>query len=191
MSRAASAEKVVVAAPLRPTLVDYVFLLIGCGLSLFFMHVHPLPVESSDRVSAPLLRQGVEVLPALLRLSEGILLMWPVFLLTQRVRGRPAGLTSIEWLWVLSWLGIAVLCGLSAWRTWGTVPEVVQPHVELPRKIWYLILVPSMAVLALLLGLVGLVRRTPPPWTHTFGIVLLLWPVGPLLGIVTLGKIVS
>ena len=42
-----------------------------------------------------------------------------------------------------------------------------------------------------ILAVYGLVRRTPPPWTHTFGIALLLWPVGPLLGIVTLGKMVS
>jgi hypothetical protein len=70
----------------------------------------------------------------------------------------------------------------------GTLPELMQPYATTPRKLWYLIFVPSMAGLALLLSLVSLVRRGAVPWTHTFGLVLLLWPIAPLLGILSLGK---
>ncbi len=53
---------------------------------------------------------------------------------------------------------------------------------------WYLIFVPSLAGLAALLGLFGMLRRGATPWTHTFALVLLLWPIAPLLGILSLGK---
>jgi hypothetical protein len=58
----------------------------------------------------------------------------------------------------------------------------------MPRKLWYLIFVPSMAGLAVVLGLAGLLRRGPAPWTHTFGVALILWPVAPLAGILAFGK---
>jgi hypothetical protein len=40
------------------------------------------------------------------------------------------------------------------------------------------------------LGIVGIVRRAAVPWTHTFGMVLLVWPAAPLLGIFSLAKFV-
>jgi hypothetical protein len=165
--------------------------MVGCSISLLLMHFHPMYVEAGEQVKGEALRDLVAFLPQMMRLPEGILLMWPVFFTMQRVRGRPTAMTAVEWLWVLSWLGVALLAGLSAWQVWGTLPETVRPYGELPRKLWYIILVPSMAALGLILALVGMIRRVPPPWTHSFGLVLLLWPVGPLLGIVTLGKLVT
>lgn len=176
------------AAPLRPTFLDYFFILAGCSLSLVLVYFHPLHVRPGDEVASRSLAQAIGFLPQLMRLPEGILLLWPFFFALQLLRGRPAALTAVEWLWVLSWLGIAVLTALSAWQVWGTLPEAVHAYRELPRKLWYVILAPSMAVLGLCLALAALFRREPLPWTHTFGLVLLLWPVGPLLGIVTLGK---
>jgi hypothetical protein len=38
----------------------------------------------------------------------------------------------------------------------------------------------ALAALALLIALVGLVGRWRQPWTHTFCLALLLWPVLPV-----------
>jgi hypothetical protein len=40
-----------------------------------------------------------------------------------------------------------------------------------------------MALIAVLIGLMGLVARREKTWTHTFGLVLLVWPVLPLAGL--------
>jgi hypothetical protein len=168
--------------------VDYVFLLAGCSLSLYLPRLGPLGVELGDTLPSAVRHDLVAFLPAVMRLPEGILLMGPVFCVTQLVRRRGEGLTAVEWLWVISWLGVVLLTGLSAWDYSGTLPEFLRPYASMPRKLWYLIFVPSMALLALVLGVAGLVRRGPAPWTHTFGLVLLLWPVAPLAAIIGLGK---
>jgi hypothetical protein len=180
----------IAAAPSRPTLVDYVFLLVGCSLSLYLLSFSPLRVQATHENRPLFLDELITFLPAVMRLPEGIVLMGPIFYLTQLVRRRAWGLTSLEWLWLLNALGIAVLAGVAAWDRSGTVPDFLGPYATLPRKLWYLIFVPSMAVLAAVLGILGLVRRTAVPWTHTFGLVLLVWPAPPLLGVVSLAKFV-
>jgi hypothetical protein len=175
-------------APARPTLVDYVFLLAGCSLSVYLLDLSPLPIKlSHSSLSAPLHELTV-FLPTVLRLPEGILLMWPIFFITQFARRRAQGLTAVEWLWVISWVGVAVLAGLAVCERSGTLPDLFRPYAAMPRKLWYLIFVPSMAALAAFLGVVGVVRRSAVPWTHTLGLVLLLWPIAPLVGILSLGK---
>jgi hypothetical protein len=185
MSRAPS-KPPPLSVPLRPTLVDYVFLLVGVSLSLYLMLLSPLTADPGEdsTTTATLL---VAFLPGPLRLTEGVVLLWPFFLATQRLRGRKEGLTAVEWLWVISWIGVAVLTLLAALDSTGGLPEFLRKYAAAPRKLWYYIFAPSIAALALLLGLAGIVRRGPPPWTHTFGIALVLWPVAPLAGIVALG----
>ena len=46
----------------------------------------------------------------------------------------------------------------------------------------------AMALLAVLIGIWGLIRRAPMPWTHGLGLVLVVWPVVPLVLILLLKK---
>jgi len=175
-------------APSRPTVVDYVFLLAGSSLSLYLLNLSPLPVQPTRDGLSPHLHEALAFLPAIMRVPEGILLLGPIFFLTQLGRRRRQGLTALEWLWAISWLGVAVLTALTLWERSGTLPEWMHPYAELPRKLWYLIFVPSLAALAAILGVFGMLGRGASPWTHTFGLVLLLWPVAPLVGILSVGK---
>jgi hypothetical protein len=109
----------------RPTLVDYYLLLLGCGLSLYLTRLGPMPAAAEESRTDPGLREFVALLPEAMRLPEGVLLLWPVFLALQRLRGRRQGLTFGEWLWVLAWLGTALLTGLSAWERWVDTAAVV------------------------------------------------------------------
>jgi hypothetical protein len=168
--------------------VDYVFLLMGGALSLYLLHIGRLTAEPTPSRSSPALRELVEFLPEVMRLPEGILLMWPAFYLAQLVRRRAEGLTGVEWLWFISWLGVAVLTGLAVWQHSGTLPESLSRYAVMPRKLWYLIFVPSLGLLALVLGILGSLHRGSAPWTHTFGLVLLAWPIAPLLAILSLGE---
>jgi hypothetical protein len=210
MSRVPSVgDRPPVAAPFipRPTVADYFLLLLGCALSFYLIRLgHPLgvlgasapkeevqyighmKVEPGPEATSPALRYLVLTLPDLLRLPEGIILLWPLFLALQRLRGRRQTLTSGEWLWVFAWLGTAVLTGLAAWNQWGTPPEFLATRASWPPVLWYVILVPSMSLIAVLLLLFGLLGRWQLPWTHTFGLVLIIWPAMPLALILTLGK---
>ena len=101
------------APPSRPTLVDYFLLLGGFALSLSLLQLgSPLRVEPTEALPEAL-RDLVPGLAAPMRLPEGIILLWPFFYGIQRVRGRSQGLTSAEWLWVISWIGVALLTALS------------------------------------------------------------------------------
>src|SRR3954469_15579497 len=108
----------------RPSLVDYFLLLLGCSLSLFLVRsLGRITVTPNDGLSEPL-ADLTAALGDLMRMPEGIVLLWPVFLLFQKLRGRKQGLTAGEWLWVIAWLGVALLTGLSAWeKWWGPLPE--------------------------------------------------------------------
>jgi hypothetical protein len=178
------------AAAYRPTLLDYLLLLLGAGTSLYLMRLHPMHAEAEESLTEPLLREFVAFLPEPMRLSEGIVLLWPVFFAIERVRGRKQSLTAAEWLWVISWIGIALLTGLSAWEKWGVLPEFLQSYSAKPWLLWYVIFVPSMAALAAILVPVGLFRFGQQPWTHSLGLALVLWPALPLAGILLLGKFV-
>ena len=172
-------------SPTYPTLVDYFILLLGFALSVFLSRVGPLPVAAKDFVTAPAVRQVVPYLSDMMRLPEGVLLMWPIFLVVQRVRGRKQGLTSIEWLWIISWLGVAGLAALTACKNSVGLPDAVQNTMLLAPRLWYVILVPSMAAVAVVMRLLSVFSRQAAPWTHSFGLALLAWPVLPLAGILT------
>jgi hypothetical protein len=186
MSRAAASKPLVSSPPLRPTLVDYLFLLAGASLSLYLVQIGSLMAVPGDG-AATATSALLAFLPGALRVSEGMILLWPLFFVTQRLRGRKESLTAVEWLWVLSWIGIAVLTLMAALETTGNLPDSLQKYAATPRKLWYYIFAPVMAGLAVLLGVGGLLRRGPAPWTHSFGIALMLWPVVPLAGILALG----
>jgi len=174
--------------PPRPMLLDYLLILLGLAVSTYLTRIDPLPVEAREMAADPRLRTAVSYLPDVMRLPEGVLLLGPLFLVTQFVTGRRQGLTSIEWLWLLSWLGVVALSGLTAWKTVIVLPANVLPYLTLVPRLWYVILVPSMAVLGVVLRVLSLFSRRPAPWTHSFGLALLVWPVLPLVGILAVAR---
>jgi hypothetical protein len=172
---------------MRPTVVDYLLLLAGASLSLYLIEVWPLQARAVEGALGTL-PGWVEFLPRPLRVSEGIVLLWPLFWVGQKLRRRREPLTAAEWLWALSWVGVALLSGVAVWHSAGPLPEIVTEWVGLGRRLWYALVVPSMAALAVVLGLAGLLRRGPAPWTHALAVALVLWPVVPLAGILALGR---
>jgi hypothetical protein len=177
------------APPSRPTLVDYFFLLVGCALSLALTNLLPMAAERTTAIRDETLAKLADLLPQAMRLPEGVVLMWPFFFFNQRLLGRAEGLTSGEWLWVIAWLGVALLTGVTAWKESGKAPEFLMEYGDKPRLLWYQIVAPSMAVLSGLFLLFGVLRRGPAPWTHALGLVLVSWPVLPLAGILSLGEL--
>jgi hypothetical protein len=173
--------------PSRPHLVEYLLLLVGFSLSVYLAREGPLPVEARDFVADPRLRTLVSYLSDVMRLPEGVILVGPILLAIQFLLGRRQGLTSIGWLWLFSWLGVAVLTGLTAWKnTLGFPDPVQQPYfawIPWVPCLWYAILATTMAVVAVVLNVFSLFSRRPAPWTHTFGAALLLWS-GLLAGLV-------
>jgi hypothetical protein len=178
--------------PNRPNLLDCFLLLVGPALSLCLCRVPLFDVKPNGTITDPMILSFLPMLPTLLRLTEGLLLLWPLFYAGQRILGRTQGLTAVEWLWVFAWLGVATVNGLANWNQWVSVPDALQPYKDYlfywPQLLWYVLVVPSLALVALLIGLLGLFGRESPPWTHLFGLALLVWPVLPLAAILALAK---
>jgi hypothetical protein len=191
----------------RPTLVDFFFLLVGGALSYILLLLSPSMQAPDSAASQPSVRRighihfemETEVegkvprllilaLPDLLRLHEGIVLLWPIFLGLQRFRGRPAGLTAGEWLWVFAWLGTAVVEGARLWQQSGTETEALHRYLNWPPVIWYFLILPAMALIALGVASLGLAKRQLYPWTHSLALALVLWPVLVLAGMIAVGK---
>jgi hypothetical protein len=165
--------------PSRPTLFDFLLVVGGFALSIFLAQatsLMPMPKENAPPAAEKYL---VPILPLLLHLTEGVILLWPIFLLTQRILGRREGLTSGEWLWVFAWLVAAVLTGLAWWQRWDNMPTFLREHLARVFLIGYLVVLPSMAAVAAVLILLGLIGRWQQPWTHTFGLVLIGWSALP------------
>jgi hypothetical protein len=177
------------APPSRPTLFDFLLVVSGFALSLFLSRWPTLQVVPGPDTPEAAANYLVPILPQLVRLPEGVILLWPVFLITQRLLGRKQGLTWGEWLWVIAWLATVLLLGLVAWQTTSTVPEFVRDQLPRVFVLSYLFLLPALAAVALVLMLVGLAARWQRPWTHNFALVLLAWPALPVAGIVALAKI--
>jgi hypothetical protein len=172
----------------RPTVVDYLVLLAGAGLSFGLIKLSPFTVDATDNINQSILRYAVPYLPCLLRLPEGIVLLLPVFLLIQLVRGRRESLTAAEWLWLVLWFGTALLTVLGGCERFNLLPEFVRTHLLLVRFVWYVGFDLAVALLAAVLIVVGLFRPTAP-WTHQLALALAVWPVAPLAGILTLSKL--
>jgi hypothetical protein len=182
MSRAPA----VAVSPSRPTLLDYLFLLAGCSLSLYLIRLQPLAADPGDGVPGPW-RDLFLFLPDLMRVPEGILLLWPLFFATQFLRRRPQPLTSAEWLWVIAWLGTTILAGLAVSRFLPALSGFAE-YGPVALRLWYMVLTPAMGALGVCLTLYGLVGRGPAPWTHGLALALVLWPLAPAAVILTMGK---
>jgi hypothetical protein len=178
------------AAVMRATLVDYLLLLAGAGLSLYLMDLSPFAVEANENIGNPDLRAAIPFLPRLLRLPEGIILLLPLFVGPQFLFGRREGLTAAEWLWLFSWCGTALLTMVGAADFLGLLPVIVHANLLWARFVWYVGFDLAMACVAIALIIVGFFRPGRP-WTHQLGLALALWPVPPLAGIMTLTKLFS
>jgi hypothetical protein len=169
--------------------VDYLLVLLGCGLSLVLSDLSGLRAARTGQTPEWIVPALVRVLPAVFFLPAGIFLMWPLFFFTGRLRGRSPDLTWAEWLWGLVWLLDLALVGAVLWKSEGNLADYVPP--ELLRNsvgpLLRLVLL-GLAGLALVLALATVLIRSPRPWTHHFGLALLLWPAVPF-ALLWLGKL--
>jgi hypothetical protein len=122
------------------------------------------------------------VVTLMLLLPQGVILLWPVFYTLQRLRGRPQVLSAGEWLWGFAWLGTILLTAWTLWLHWSP-PDFAKDLLYSPQAVWTILVLPSMALIAAIIGLIGLIARWKQAWTHTFGLVLIIWPVFPMAGL--------
>src|SRR4051794_14707627 len=88
----------------RPGLVDHLAVLAGMALSVYLMRLAPLTAEPANPLPSRV-AQAFDFLAVLIRLPEGVVLLWPFFFATQYF-SRSDGLTAGEWLWLLCWAGV-------------------------------------------------------------------------------------
>jgi hypothetical protein len=161
----------------RPTWIDFFLLLIGFSLSLILADWSGFHAHETSATPPPVKDFLLPHLPALLLLSVGVLLFWPVFFFTQWVRGRREPMSSGEWLWGVAWLAVLPWVALVSWQPWDALPDVVDPATF---KYWvflgYAVGVLALGSLATLITLVGWLGRWRQPWTHNLCLVLLIWP---------------
>jgi hypothetical protein len=174
--------------PPQPALIDYLLVFLGLGISTALADMSGLRTLGPGTTPAALLQVLLRALPTLLFLPVGVALFWPIFYLTQWLRGRRQGLSAGEWLLGLTWLAALALAAWCAgkglgWLSGFLAEDDFKKHVILG----YIIFMISMGCLALLLWLLGLVTRWRQPWTHTLSLALMLWPAAPLL-VVWLGN---
>jgi hypothetical protein len=168
----------------RPTWLDFFLILIGGSLSLVLTDLSGFRSQYSEVTPHWVVQLQPQALAYALFLPVGILLLWPLFYLTQRIAGRKQALTVGEWLWFVSWLGALLLTAWVAWHHWGTPPEFLRKS-----NVWvgYAVTVLALAAVALITGLVDLIGRWGRPWTHHFALALLMWPALPLLALLAWG----
>jgi hypothetical protein len=167
----------------RPTGIDYLLILVGCSLSLFLQSLSGPNVQPRAEAPAAVREYLLPLLPSMLALPQGIILLWPVFYALQRLRGRPQALSAGEWLWGFAWLGTVLLTGWVVWLHFGTPPGFAEELAYPPQSVWTVIVLPAMALIAVVIGLVNLVARWQQPWTHTLALALVIWPMLPLAGL--------
>ncbi len=182
-------------APERPNGFDFFVMLLGFSVSLLLLQLRLPVVVPRDPADALVNQSLLPWLKMTMRLSEGVVLMWPILFTAQRVLGRTQKITVVEWLWIGSWLCVATFNVFAL--VVGLLPEdALRNNLDAlaywPSFAWYLVVEPLVALAALLLGLLAAVRRTPVPWTHSFGVVLLIWPVLPaFLALIVLGRLAT
>jgi hypothetical protein len=165
----------------RPRFFDYLLILVGIAGSVFLGELSGLRARAAQPDVAPWEAALERAFPKLLLLPLGVVLVWPLFYLNQKILGRKRELTWAEWLWGLAWLGSLAL---AAWLVLNGLDAMPSFMTEAAFKngvlFAYVLFVLSMGGLAALLFLVSLVGSRALPWTHMFGLALLMWPLLPL-----------
>jgi hypothetical protein len=171
----------------RPRFLDYFLILLGSGFSLVLAEMSGL--RATEETPGRFLGALMRVFPHLLFLPLGILLCWPMFYTTQKILGRQQTLTIAEWLWGLAWLADLFLTVWILWKGLGTAPGFLgTAGFQQGVFVGYIIFAVSLAVIALIVLVIDIFGRWPQPWTHAFGLALMIWPVVPLL-VLLLGNI--
>jgi hypothetical protein len=164
---------------------DYLFMLLGCGISLVLAHFITLRVTRSDLTPDWLPNALIAELPRLLLLPVGIYLWWPVFFLLARFRGRSPQLSVAEWLWGFVWIFDLALVAILVWLRAGELPshvtdfidrQTIRENLEVIVRWLALGLAGSAVLIALLVRTSG----APKSWTHHFAVALMLWPLVPV-----------
>src|SRR5208283_3504721 len=106
-----------------PTWLDFLCILIGILLSLLLVDWSDIEARGTDITPPPVIEHLLHTLPALLFMPVGVLAFWPLFFLTQWLRGREEPLSSGEWLWCVAWLTTLPLVVAIAWPHWMALPE--------------------------------------------------------------------
>jgi len=164
----------------RPSMADYLLILFGLTLSLYFVALSGLnPVV--DRGASVFLTALGSVVPLLLFLPLGVVLLWPLFFTLGKLAGRSQKLALGEWLWGFAWLVSLVMAIWMVWKASGGAPESLtsEEFRETLVAIYALYLL-AMGVVAFFTWLFCLFSTSLFPWTHTFALALLFWPVLPL-----------
>src|SRR5262249_42488681 len=161
-----------------PTWFDFLCLLAGFGVSLVLTEWSGFAAKETEQTPPWVRDHALRVLPALLFAPVGPLLLWPLFFLTQRVRGRTEAMSSGEWPWGVAWLAVLPWVAGVGWQHWD--PSAAEALAPAAVKRWlfvgYAIGTLSLGALAGLLAVLGLLGRGRPPWTHSLCLALLLWP---------------
>ena len=177
-----------------PFWLDYLFMLVGCAISLVLSKYTYTRITQTDVTPGWIPDPLIVVLPALLLLPVGIYLWWPVFFIATRFRGRTKDLTVAEWLWGVIWLLDLLLVLVIFWLYMGHVPEMLVDYVDMNMirdnaggVLRGLSL--CLAGLAIVIALLARLSRTPKSWTHHFALALMMWPLVPM-GIIWWARLV-
>jgi hypothetical protein len=175
----------------RPRWHDFLLILLGITGSLLLTDMSGLKATAGENSPDWLGTEQAAILlrhmPDLLFLPVGVLLLWPLFYLNQRIAGRHQPITVGEWLWWVTWVAALAFVGLIvlAWVVWqrgGTMPAAFEPETFKYRLfVGYAVGTLSLAAVALLIGVVDLFARWPRSWTHNCVLALVMWPALPLL----------
>jgi hypothetical protein len=162
----------------RPVWFDFLFILCGVSISLLLTQWSGFSAQDTEITPAWVKTRLLAFLPTLLFMPIGLLLFWPLFFFTQWLRGRTDSMSSGEWLWGVAWLAVLPWTGWVVWQHLDdTLPETLQPDAF---KKWiflgYAVGVLALGLLAALLTVIGAFGRWRQPWTHSFCLVLLIWP---------------
>jgi hypothetical protein len=170
----------------RPTLIELFLLLGGYALSLWLAQVNKMKDTAGEDI---LVQSFGNALPFLmLRLTEGIVLLLPLFWILQIIEGRRQWLAAGEWLGLFAWFGTFLVTIEGICQYADLLPQRLRELAAWPLILWYLVVVPAMALVALLLAVLGLFSRKQQPWTHRLGLALMMWPVVPLVVMVIAGQ---
>ncbi|MCI0464457.1 MAG: hypothetical protein L0Z62_46585 [Gemmataceae bacterium] len=167
--------------PSRPLWFDFVLILAGFWLSLLLTDMSGFQAERTADTPTWIGTLLLRSLPYALLFPVGLLLLWPLFYLTQRLGGRDQPLSAGEWLWGVAWLGAVTFTIWIVWQAYGTPPDFLKPDTFKGQAfVGYAVGVLALGAVALLIGLIDLFGRWGQPWTHHFCLALTMWPALPL-----------
>lgn len=160
---------------------DYVLVLLGFALSIYLAGLSGLQPPAPAADAGLFLGVLAGVIPILVLMPLGVVLLWPVFYLIGRMAGRTQGLALGEWLWGFAWLVSLLLTAWIIWKGSGSAPEALTDE-DFKQAFFtgYTLYLLAMGAVAFFVWLFCLFSSTLFPWTHSFGLALLFWPIVPV-----------